>query len=473
LKNWINKGITKKLLVIYSLVFLIMMSMVILGSYYFMDDFFISYNKNIIEKEVEKAVAAGSLGEEESNIELSKNTGSILYIYDKDNQLVWNNSMIDSGRHLSQNQVDELREQSSDEIPRFILFKAESLEESKLVSPMEFDDGKLLIIIKQMGILHEVQRIFMQFLIAITLVVYILASIVIYISANRIAKPIINLKDATEKIASMDFDLMVDEKGRDEISDLAVSINSMARKLQSNIEIINETNIKLERELSKEKNLESMRRRFVSDVSHELKNPMSVIIAYAEGLIRKIPKTEDSKEKYYQVIFDEGNKVNEMINDLLDLSSYQSGVFTIEKENFDLTGLVSDILERYENMESHKEVNLVWDKSQNVEVYGDRLRLGQVIVNLVTNAMKNVENKGSVLVTVQKKSYKAILTIKNTGKLIPENELDNIWESFYQVDTNTEGNGLGLAITKSIVDLHKGSIRAYIADSMNCFEVKI
>jgi len=438
-----------------------------------MDDFFISYNKNIIEKEVEKAIIAGNLGEEESNILLSRNTGSILYIYDKDNKIVWNNSMIDSDRHLSDNQVKELREQSSDEIPRFILFKAESLEESKLVSPMEFGDGNLLIIIKQMGILHEVQSIFMQFLIAITALVYIFASIVIYISANRIAKPIINLKDATEKIASMDFDLTVEEKGSDEISELAVSINKMAGELKSNIETINETNIQLERELSKEKNLESMRRRFVSDVSHELKNPMSIIIAYAEGLVRKIPKTEEKKERYYQLIFDEGNKVNGLINDLLDLSSYQSGVFTIHKESFDLTDLVTDVLERYKNMESGKEVNLVWDELQNVEVYGDRLRLGQVLVNLVTNAIKNVDDKGLILVTAKKSGYKAILTIRNTGKLIPEKELDNIWESFYQVDTNTEGNGLGLAITKSIVDLHKGSIRAYIEDSMNCFEVII
>jgi signal transduction histidine kinase len=313
----------------------------------------------------------------------------------------------------------------------------------------------------------------MQFLIAITALVYIFASIVIYISANRIAKPIINLKDATEKIASMDFDLTVEEKGSDEISELAVSINKMAGELKSNIETINETNIQLERELSKEKNLESMRRRFVSDVSHELKNPMSIIIAYAEGLVRKIPKTEEKKERYYQLIFDEGNKVNGLINDLLDLSSYQSGVFTIHKESFDLTDLVTDVLERYKNMESGKEVNLVWDELQNVEVYGDRLRLGQVLVNLVTNAIKNVDDKGLILVTAKKSGYKAILTIRNTGKLIPEKELDNIWESFYQVDTNTEGNGLGLAITKSIVDLHKGSIRAYIEDSMNCFEVII
>jgi signal transduction histidine kinase len=450
-----------------------MLSLVVLGSYYFMDDFFISYNKNLIKEEVEKYLNDGTLGNEESNKKLSMNTGSILYIYDKNNDLTWSNNSMDLNSQLSDKQLMDLREKSVSGNIEFILFKADSLAESKLVSPLEFDNGKLLIIVKQMGILHEVREIFLQFLIIITAMVYILAFIAIFISANRIARPIINLKDATEKIADMQFDIVLDEKGQDEINSLAVSINTMARKLQLNIETINLTNFQLERELSKEKNLESMRRRFVSDVSHELKNPISMIIAYAEGLIRKIPKTEDNKNRYYQVIFEEGNKVNDLISDLLDLSSYQSGTFTMHKEVVNLTELVSNALERYDDIGRTKKVNVFFDKSQNIEVYGDPMRLGQVILNLLSNAIKNVDDNGRIHITAEKYGDKSKLTIRNTGNLIPEKEFENIWESFYQVDTNTEGKGLGLAITKSIVDLHKGSIRVYIQDEMNCFEVII
>jgi signal transduction histidine kinase len=450
-----------------------MLSLVVLGSYYFMDDFFISYNKNIVEEEVQKYINDNTLGNEESNKKLSMNTGSILYIYDENNQLIWNNNVMDLNSQLSDKQVMELREKSVSENIQFILFKADSLAESKLVSPLEFNNGKLLIIVKQMGILHEVREIFLQFLIIITTIVYVFAFIAIFISANRIAKPIINLKDATEKIAAMEFDIVLDEKGHDEINSLAVSINTMARKLHWNIETINLTNFKLERELSKEKNLESMRRRFVSDVSHELKNPISMIIAYAEGLIRNIPKTEENKNRYYQVIFEEGNKVNELISDLLDLSSYQSGTFTIHKEAVNLTELVSNALERYDDIGKIKKINVFWDKSKQIEAYGDPMRLGQVIMNLLSNAIKNVDDNGKIHITTEKYGKKSKLIIRNTGNLIPEKEFENIWESFYQVDTNTEGKGLGLAITKSIVDLHQGSIRVYIQDEMNCFEVII
>ncbi len=215
-----------------------------------------------------------------------------------------------------------------------------------------------------------------------------------------------------------------------------------------------------------------MRRRFVSDVSHELKkNPISMILGYADGLVQKIPKTEATKEEYYGIIVDEASRMHKLVKDLLDLSGYESGTFTIDVEPFIVNELIDNALERLGFMTDEKTVHIDYDIDKQYTLTADRLRTSQIIINLLSNAFKHVNDNGIIKIELSRQKEGLKILIANTGELIPDKELDQIWNSFYQVDTESKGNGLGLAIVKSIVKLHEGSCRAYTQDVYNCFEI--
>lgn len=332
-------------------------------------------------------------------------------------------------------------------------------------------NGDILIMTKAMGLLGEANNMFSAFMLRASVVVYVIGFVLIFIVSGFFSRPVVKIANITRKMANLDFGEKLKVKSNDEIGELMTSINLMADDLSGAIGHLNDVNRKLERELSKEKSLEKMRRRFVSDVSHELKNPISIILGYADGLIRHMPKTEKEREEYCGIIADEAKRMNQLVKDLLDLSAYESGTFAIEKMQFDVNTLIEDALERFEHLYENKQLHIVYEEEKRYEIYGDRLRTGQVIINLLGNAFKYVNENGIIRICVVQQDKKFRLEIANTGSLLGEKELDLIWNSFYQVDTENHGNGLGLAIVKSIVELHQGSCRAYVQDGFNCFEV--
>lgn len=120
---------------------------------------------------------------------------------------------------------------------------------------------------------------------------------------------------------------------------------------------------------------------------------------------------------------------------------------------------------------NEKTVNVEYNPAKRYEIYADRLRIGQVIMNILSNAFKYVNDGGKVKIDLSEQGNQFKILVANTGKLIEEKDLDQIWNSFYRISTDVKGNGLGLTIVKSIVELHKGRCRAYTQDGYNCFEI--
>jgi len=295
----------------------------------------------------------------------------------------------------------------------------------------------------------------------------------VYWYADYFTKPIIKLKETAEKIAALEFDQRNEVTSDDEIGELTRSVNKMALELSSNIQALNESNRRLENELLKEKNLDKMRRRFVADVSHELKNPISMIMGYAEGIVRGLPKSEEDKAYYANVILEEGAKMDLLVKNLLELSRFNMGQQSLVFENVNLSELLRSSIDKFQVMEASKNCHVELEIEDMCWISGDVFRLRQVMINLIDNAFKYTEDNGFIKIDLKKTQEKAIITIANTGKLIPSEALEEIWLSFYQVDTHTEGSGLGLAIVKSIVELHNGIINAFVKNDMNYFEVRL
>lgn len=345
------------------------------------------------------------------------------------------------------------------------------LKDQRMMYARIFEDELMLLISKGMGVASESSRMFFYFMFRTSILVYVIGVFVIYLIAGSISSPIVKMKRITKRMANLHFDEKLEVESKDEVGDLMNSINLMADELSGAINALSDSNHKLSKELSKEKSLEKMRRRFVSDVSHELKNPISMILAYADGLVQKIPRTEADKEEYYKIIMDEASRMNKLVKDLLDLSGYESGSFTIVKEPFIINELIDNAIERFSYIMDEKTIEIQYDACQRYELTADRLRISQVIINLLSNAFKHVNDHGIIKIELSNELGKLKLLIANTGELIPPNELNEIWNSFYQVNTGHKGNGLGLAIVKGIVELHNGSCRAYTIDGYNCFEI--
>lgn len=201
---------------------------------------------------------------------------------------------------------------------------------------------------------------------------------------------------------------------------------------------------------------EEKRRNMVSAIAHELKTPLAVIHSYAEGLQEGI--AEDKKEQYLTIIQQESELMDGMVLQMLELSRLEAGKVQLEPEQFSLTRLAVDIFEKLRPAAEARQLQLTLSMPQDIRVTADRIRIGQAITNLATNAIKYAQPEGTVLVRVYRRGLYAFFHVENSCPPLSEEVLSQVWDSFYRADSarDRSGTGLGLAIVKSIIMLHRG-----------------
>lgn len=205
------------------------------------------------------------------------------------------------------------------------------------------------------------------------------------------------------------------------------------------------------------KNAEQSRREMTSAIAHELKTPIAVLSSYAEALQENIDA--EKQDHYLSVIREETGKMDRMVLELLDLSRLEAGKYRLRREQFDLEALVRERIEPLEPQIRQKELKLeyrVWDPMVNADPY----RMGQIVENFMTNAIRHTPQGGKIILRVG--TEQETFSVENQGKPIPAEHLDKVWETFWQGDAsrNERGSGLGLAICRTIVALHGGSCKA-------------
>lgn len=457
-------------MIVFSAAFLVLLLLFLMTNQLFFHDYYISENKQRIQNAVAELEHRYTASEANMTAkEVIRKTGAVVKIYNPQlKSILGNTENPEVG--LGQNELRELKRFASENEEGYFKFSdVGGIIEERFVFAKLIGRGDLIVVTRTLGFVGEATKMSNAFMSRAAVMVYLAGLILIFILSSYISKPIIRIKRVSKKMAALEFDEQLEVKRHDELGELMVSVNELAERLSTTMDSLNTTNSQLEVELNKERSLESMRRQFVSDVSHELKNPLSVIIAYANALMEEIPETVQDKNEYYNIISEEASKMNLLVKDLLDLSGYESGVFTLKKELVNLSDLFDDALERFSYLREDKLLHITNTISSNLKVKGDRLRLSQVVTNLLQNAFKYSDQDGEIKLSVSEEHGKITVLIENTGALIPHEVLDKIWSSFYQVDTEKNGNGLGLAIVKSIVQLHDGSVKAYTQDNMNCF----
>lgn len=263
----------------------------------------------------------------------------------------------------------------------------------------------------------------------------------LYIMTYRLTKPLKLMSEAAKAMAKGDFSKRIPVTSDDEIGELAVSFNQMTNSLVQ---------------------LESMRRSFVANVSHELKTPMTTIGGFIDGIIDGT--IDEQRQAYYlNIVSEEIKRLSRMVQSMLSLSKLESGEFILKPEIFDFRELLLNVVISQEQRIEKKNLTITGlDEITSVSLNADRDLIHQTVYNLVDNAIKFTNNDGVISFSLKVDSKKIIFEITNTGKGIPADELQFIFERFYKVDKSRSDNknstGLGLYIIKTILNVHGGKI---------------
>ncbi len=274
-------------------------------------------------------------------------------------------------------------------------------------------------------------------LIYVTLLAILFSIIIALFLSRRIAKPISDMTKKAEKLAEGNYNVQFTTTGIKEIDELANTLNY------------------LEQEVSK---TDEYRRDLMANVSHDLKTPLTMIKAYAE-MIRDI--TLNNKEKTKEnlnVIIDETDRLNILVNDILELSKLQNNQDNLNIEKFDIVELINDILKRYQIIKETENYKLILESPASIMVKADKKRISQVIYNLINNAINYTGDDLTVTIKITENTKECKIEIIDTGKGIDEKDLPNIWNRYYKKEKNHKrnvvGTGLGLSIVKNILEQH-------------------
>jgi two-component system, OmpR family, sensor histidine kinase VanS len=317
-------------------------------------------------------------------------------------------------------------------------------------------DGFLLYYILTVSFqsIHESIAIFNTFTIIIGFIFMILAGIVVYMFSYRFTNPILQMNEVTQDLANLNFNKRVEMTSHDELGDLGVSINKMSSQLETSIKELKSANQKLAEDIQLKDNIDKMRREFIANASHELKTPISLILGYSEAL-KLSGLTDDMKEDYLNIIMDESNKMNKLVMGLLKISQLESGFQQINLMEFSLKDFTDETVKLYTIKLSEKQIVPILEVSDDI-VMTDYDALQTVMTNYISNALNHIDDHRILKISSQRLNDKSIrVSVFNSGKPIPQDSLDRIWESFYKVDKARTraygGQGLGLSIVKTIL----------------------
>ncbi|HHX61839.1 MAG TPA: cell wall metabolism sensor histidine kinase WalK [Epulopiscium sp.] len=276
----------------------------------------------------------------------------------------------------------------------------------------------------------------------LSLLTSIIVALLSFFTSGVIIKPLKTLLVFVQKITNGQLDQKITITGKDEVSELGSAINHMTEQLQR---------------------VEQSREEFVSNVSHELKTPLSAVKVLTEALLFQDNVPEEMYKEFFIDINSEVDRLNNIINDLLTLVRLDQKEIPMNINTINLNQMIQAILKRLSPLAKQKSILLTYEGKVEVEAEIDEVKLTLALSNLVENGIKYTPNEGKVHVTLNSDHQDAFISITDTGMGINLDEQSKIFERFYRTDKTrnreTGGTGLGLAITYKTIVMHKGRIK--------------
>lgn len=268
----------------------------------------------------------------------------------------------------------------------------------------------------------------------ITVITLLLALFIAWLISKRVSKSIIKVSNSANEFAKGDLTVHFDSRDYREIAELTDTLNYAVGEISKT---------------------ENFRRELIANVSHDLRTPLTMIIAYSE-VMRDLP--DENTPENVQVVIDEAKRLTELVNDMLDISKLQAGVMTLSKEVYNLTDSIIEVLERYSKLKAQDGYNITLEYTEKVEINADRQKMHQVIYNLINNAINYTGDEKEVKVKQIVKGQIVRIEIIDYGMGIEKDKLPYIWDRYYKIDKTHKraisGTGLGLSIVRNILELH-------------------
>ncbi|MCS6590844.1 sensor histidine kinase [Bacillus cereus] len=362
--------------------------------------------------------------------------------------------------------ADMIREgtSNSNQLSTFILDGGENIKNSIFVKPI-IENGRITeyaFAIASLQPVNEAMLVLKDYYVYALIIVFLVIILLSFYYSKIIVKPLIKINRVTKKMANFDFSEKLPVTADDEIGGLSGSINTLSVNLKDRIDRLNVANTKLQQDIERERQLEKTRKEFISGVSHELKTPLSVIRSFAEGIKDGVSK---DTSYYTDVILEETENMNRLIVEMLELAKLESGTYKLDMTTFSIGELTQQVYTKllFSMEEKHLQVNM--DADPSILVKANRSRIEQVVVNLLSNAIRYTPEGEKIQVSIIEAEDTVKVEIENTGNPIPEESLEKIWDRFYRLDASrsrhTGGTGLGLSIVKNILDLHHAEYGVY------------
>lgn len=301
--------------------------------------------------------------------------------------------------------------------------------------------GSLSGVVRYVTSVEKVGEVISSYLLYAYLIGLVVLLSVVYLStimANKIIKPIYELKNVADHIATGDFKIRASNYELDEIGELAETINYMADE-------INKT--------------EKLKNDFISSISHELRTPLTSIKGWSETILTGDIKNVDETKLGLEMISRESERLHGLVENMLDFSKLEAERVELNLTRFDIVELANRVFNQLSiNIKAHDLHYRVTSIEREIVIDGDRNKLRQVLINILDNAIKHTPPEGVISCQISSRDNFAIIVLKDTGSGIEPQHLNQIADQFYKANPNSAGSGLGLAITRRIIELHHGEM---------------
>ena len=333
-------------------------------------------------------------------------------------------------------------------------------------TPLFIDDrfvGLVLVLVLQSrpaGIYHDLERLLS---LPSTLLLMAAAVVVALVVFNPARRRLAALEHAAQQLGKGELSARAPQDGGDEIARVAATFNGMASELETRDAALRTS--------------DALRRQMMADVSHELKTPLTAMRGYIETLrMPEVALDAERRDRYFETIDRETRRLERIVKDLLDLARYEHGGVVLQRRVFDVERLFEHVAERHEREAQAKTVAIRIDVDPRADqVVADPDRIEQAIENLVANALRHTPSGGTITLSATKTNGMAALSISDTGSGIAPEHLPHVFERFYKADAaraaESTGSGLGLSITKAIIERHSGTIRVTSQSGRTTFTI--
>ncbi|OOM79234.1 sensor protein kinase WalK [Clostridium sp. BL-8] len=340
--------------------------------------------------------------------------------------------------------------------------KNEEVREKTYIMPLKIDGERRYLIYSK---IPEATITYTTFNTSNSSLALILAVIVFVVSfviiTNKKMKYLDEIAIGLKIIASGNLNYRIEEKGTDEIKNIAYNINLMAKEIGEKI--------------NAERDAEKTKADLITNVSHDLRTPLTSVMGYMGLVIQGRYKDENEMKEYLNIAFSKAERLKLLIEDLFDYTKLNNNGVTLTKTKVNLAEFLSQLIEELTPLVEENNLTIYKKfESDSIFVSIDTVKMLRVFENLITNAIKYSYKPGEILVGLYEHDNTAIVVFRNKGDHLTKEKTDKLFDRFYRLDesrnSNTGGSGLGLAISKNIVELHEGKIWAQsIGDNISFY----